>query len=435
VNLWDAIRWLFRRSRRQRLRMSTAPALLLAPPRARPALALPPVICLPDLTERPKPKNWSAASTAALSGQFYFRDTILDQLDEYFVYAKRMKRADLDAYALYSKIGAIILPVSKHLKYPDEMGKPISAEELSPWFRQTLPGFGAVAQSMSSRIEQIEDDKRILYPRFTWFTKYERQSPKVQWTNIGVSYSCCVYWDKRLFKGERGKLDYGAPQEFPVVILPDGSVQVLRVLINDRQIIHHKQGSHRGYTSRIPQQRWGIFKDFIDWARDHHQDPQQFLSRIFINAANSFQEANSSMIRIAARKDGVTATFGIDPARTPYFFADRDETVTENGVKQRIFHMVRTHVRRNGSGVKMHFRGARRFRWKGYDVQIMVPVREHIDPAEMNIGVYDEYWRDELKGAIYAANFGDAFGNAMQAPPGDWTAQRAAIMAMGRGTP
>jgi hypothetical protein len=405
--------------------------MLLAAPRVRPSLALPAVICLPDLTERPKPKNWSASATASLSGQFYFRDTILDQLDEYFIYAKRMKRATPDAYALYSQVGAILRPVSKHMKV-GTLGEAIRPVELSPWFREALPGFGAVAQCMSSRVEQIEDENKILYPRFIWFTRYERQSPRVQFTNIGTSYSCSLFWDKRVFGGvER---DHGTLQEYPVVIMPDGSVQVLRVLLNDRQIIHHKHGPRRGYTSSIPHQRWGVYRDFIDWARDHQQDPQEFLSRTFINAANSFQESNASMIRIAARKDGVTAMFGIDPARTPYFFADRDETITEKGVKQRIFHMVRTHMRSNGSAVKMHFRGARRFRWKGYDVQIIVPIREHIDTADVGIGVYDEHWREDLaEGAFYAEEMGKGFGNALQAPPKDWAAQCAAILAMGGG--
>lgn len=426
--LWQRLagrmwRWL----RRPRVQLSVPP-LFLAAPRPHASVVTPAVICLPDLTERLTPKNWSAAATAKLSGQFYFRDTILDQLDEYFFYAKRMKKADPQAYELYSKIGAVVRPISRHVKGPDATtrGTPIEAVELSPWFRQALPSFGAVAEGMSSRLEQIEDDAKVLYPRFAWFTKYERQSPQVQWTNLGASYSCCIYWDKRTFKGAK-RPDYGAPQEFPLVILPDGSVQVLRVLINSRQIVHHKHGARRGYTSGIPHQRWGIAKDFIDWARDHHQDPQEFLSRTFINVANGFQESNASMIRIAARKDGITATFGIDPARTPYFFADRDVTITESGVKQRIFHMVRTHIRSNGSRVKMHFRGVRRFHWKGYEVQIVVPLREHLDFTELDIGVHDEHWQDDMDGAVGAEAMGAMFANILQAPPGDWAAQRAVL--------
>ena len=50
-------------------------------------------------------------------GEFYFRHTILDQLDRYFVILKRMKSGDKEAYDLYSQLGAYILPERTNAGY------------------------------------------------------------------------------------------------------------------------------------------------------------------------------------------------------------------------------------------------------------------------------------------------------------------------------
>lgn len=384
------------------------------------------VLKMPAPPPAPTPRARVAATAAAIvPGQFYFRDTILDQLDEYMIYLKRMKRADPQAYALYSKIGAGVMPVRGAINRIEDR-KFVADRQLSPWFLQTLPTFGAIACAVSPFIEADEDkDERYIYPRFFWFTKYERnrQSPQVEWTNLGTCYSCTVYWDKKSFP----KLKQGSPQEFPVAIDPQGGVHVLRTLNNSCQVIRHKHGRYRGHTSAVPQQRWGISSEFLRWAKSHDAPPQQFLAQQFIYAANSFEAVNSSMIRIEARKEGITATFAVDVLRTPYFFTDRDETVTEAGTKQRIFHAVRTHVRKNGSAVRMHFRGLRRFRWNGYEVRILVPGREHLDVTEVNFGTIDEHWAAETGASVEVHELSGRLAAALAAPPGDWAGQRKAL--------
>jgi hypothetical protein len=73
-----------------------------------------------------------------------------------------------------------------------------------------------------------------------------------------------------------------------------------------------------------------------------------------------------------------------------YFFQDRDITLTSNGVKQRIFHFVAPHVRKNGTTVKAHFRGIREFDWAGYRVLVTIPGLHHIPLNEFNVGATSE---------------------------------------------
>src|SRR5215472_14678719 len=86
-----------------------------------------------------------------LAGEFNFRDTIMEQLERYFVYLDRMKRMDPDAYDFYREVGATLLP---YAAIPDnwvskrdilEPEKPIEQKQLSPWFVKTMPSFGCVS--------------------------------------------------------------------------------------------------------------------------------------------------------------------------------------------------------------------------------------------------------------------------------------------------
>jgi hypothetical protein len=97
------------------------------------------------------------------------------------------------------------------------------------------------------------------------------------------------------------------------------------------------------------------------------------------------------MTKIHVRKKRLKAVFSIDVLRTPYFFSDRDPVIT-NGVKKRIFHIVRAHKRLVGATetyVKTHFRGLRRFVWNGYSVNVTVPGWHHADFAVFDAGAID----------------------------------------------
>ena len=55
-----------------------------------------------------------------LYGEFNFRDTILGQLDRYWVYLERMRKHDPDSYGFYKQLGATLVPHAMHGCYQDE---------------------------------------------------------------------------------------------------------------------------------------------------------------------------------------------------------------------------------------------------------------------------------------------------------------------------
>jgi hypothetical protein len=90
-----------------------------------------------------------------------------------------------------------------------------------------------------------------------------------------------------------------------------------------------------------------------------------------------------------------------------------EHTLTEGGLKKRIFHLVRPHVRSDGTVVKMHFRGEPEFTWASYQVKITVLGRDHFTSAQVNLGFVDETWTEELKGCLSEPEIGRMLRNRM----------------------
>jgi len=329
------------------------------------------------------------------SGEFYFREAILDQLDYYMKCLARMRRADLDSYQLYSELGGNVLPegalswFAKVGAFKDEIDLPLDAT-LSPWFRDTMPSFGAIFVGKVAR--DIEAKEKAWVPRFFYFRKYDRRlaPPEIQRAANGAVYVVTVFWDDLEGRWNKQRKS-GVPQDFPVVVGPDGSVKVLRILVQDNTSIRHKQGKDRGKKFTIPRRKWVAADPWFElWAKEYGAATEKYLTALFVQLANTYEIANASMVRIAASKGDLTAAFGVNIKRTPYFFKDREVNLTDSGKRRRIFHIVRPHVRKNGSAVKMHFRGERSFEWNGYRIHVTVPGRDHENLAEFSVGMGDE---------------------------------------------
>jgi hypothetical protein len=351
-------------------------------------------------------------------GEYNFRDTILEQLERYFVYLRRMKTCEPDVYGLYKEIGAILVPYASIM--PDmatrryrTKHKPITVmPKLSPWFKQNRPGFGCIAYGANPLAEQREliesataksHDKWIMVPKFMYFHKYEQPPPEVQPMSDGDVYAMSIWWDRP--HDPKFKRKHGTPTEYAVFISNDGeSLRILRqcetkmvqaVAKRDKKWI---AGRRRGSPSfSIPQRCWRIPKTFEDWAEERHEDVQIHLGNIFVNAMNHYEQASYSMVRIAVKKDDMVGVFSVNIRRMAYFFKDRDYVLTEHGGRKPVFHMVRAHERHTVKGtraVKFHFRGERQFTWAGYQVSITVPGRDHFMLPEYDVGAVDEYWMD-----------------------------------------
>lgn len=319
-------------------------------------------------------------------GSFFFRDAILDQLDHYFEVLARMKKGDHQSYQFFSRLGGHIVPSQGWVPH-------VVSDHLPPWWRDTLPSTGGVFFG-DNRIEEREKKGKVMWVRALYFQKYRRrgQPREVQPVSAGTVYSLTVYWDMPRDAGWNRKIgEQGIVQMFPVVIAEDGEVTVLRMLETKH---HYVAGKKRYHGERrefhIPERRWGIPDDYTKWAKQHDEPVDKFLRNIFINAAEGYMMANAAMTRVAVTKGKLTGVFAVDIERTPYFFRDREVTVTESGARKRIFHIVRPHERINAGGhksfVRMHFRGERTFAWNGYSISITVPGWHHGDFSDFDVG-------------------------------------------------
>jgi hypothetical protein len=321
--------------------------------------------------------------------EFYFKESILDQLDHYFVCLHRMMKADPSSFMLYRQIGMHILPVRT---LNDLRGRATRPHQLSPWWKVNRPGFGAFGFAIHPEFHNEEAKRKCFYPRFLYFTKYEaRHAPlQLQRVSAGDVYLLTVYWDK---PGDP-KIKGAAPTEYAVAIDKDNEVTLLRSLHRSRVEVKAKHRPRNGAVFfTVPQQRWGIDEFFLDWAREHKTDPKDYLLSLFCDAAEVYEAAQTGVTRIDVEKNHMHCAFSVAIKRTPYFFKDRDVSVNEAGTRKRIFHIVRPHARIGAGGrerfVRMHFRGERSFSWNGYRVRITVPGLHHASLNEWDVASVD----------------------------------------------
>lgn len=337
--------------------------------------------------------------TDELFGEFNFRDTILEQLERYFVYLERMKKRDPCAYGFYREVGATLLP---YIAIPDIWRWHTKKEEsrlyaatprLSDWFRENRPGFGCIAYGTAPEVERLERERPPIkkgceawIPRFLYFTKYE--DPPYEYQPIrgdGDVYSMTIWWDKTDPQYQKRLKGGGAPEDYGICVNRDGRIRVLKML--DTKIVQIPKKKNGLDLTNIPSRAWRIPHDFTEWARQHGTDVQHYLGHLFCDCAHSVERAAWSMVRVSVEKDGRHAMFGVDAKRLGYFFQDRD--YEPGGGRKRIFHMVRPQsgqTRRDGVNIRMHFRGQREFTWAGYNVKLLVPGRDCSMLEECGIG-------------------------------------------------
>ena len=359
---------------------------------------------------------------AELQGEFNFRDTILQQLERYFVYLERMKKHDADSYGFYKEVGATLLPYMATGAWNREgtADKPKEAAKhntpLADWFHKNRPAFGCFAYGADPETERFEISAKdsvgtheLWVPKFMYFTKYKRPPPEIQFISGGDIYKMTVWWDRP----DKKKWKHGHPQEFAIFVSADGK-EVIALRCCDTKFVPIRTkvngaGHKRGKMFSIPKRAWHIPGEFEEWAKENGDTAQHYLTEVFKDAIYRNEMSQYSMTRITAtNKDGLAAVFSVNIHRTAYFFQDRDVHLNAEGSRKRIFHFVRPHVRADGTTVKAHFRGENEFDWAGYHIKIMIPGRDHFMLGEFDVGLTDDYWRDPKdKGAwLYPPELG-----------------------------
>lgn len=342
-------------------------------------------------------------------GEFNFRDTVLSQLDYYFMYLKRMRYRDPDAYSLYRQIGGIVTTysatgVDRYDRATSEQGKKILTA--SDWFCKNRPAFGCIAYAASPQGEKLERDasatsktKTMWLPKFLYFQKYDQPPPELQPTSGGDIYTLTVWWDQPFnnrFTRNMGKKG-GVPQSFGIFVSHDG--KILRAL----------KSIETRYMGDIPSRQWRIPHEMEEWAKQHKISVQTFLVNTFLGAMEAYEQSGWSMVRVEVTKGDMSAVIGVSVRRMAYFFKDRDYVLDEHGKRSRIFHIVRAHERESRgqkTSVRLHFRGEREFIWAGYGVSITVPGRDHFMISEFDIGTTDEYWLEKKSLGVHSEQLG-----------------------------
>lgn len=268
-------------------------------------------------------------------GAHYYLGDLLDALDMTFSHLPAFKRGDREAFNLFQKLGASVM--SSDGMMPGQ---------LEPYMLQQMPSFGCYFKHGGS------NDEEKIPARFLYFIK-EKRPVNVQGTNHTV-YRCGATFHLE-------KYPEAMASQFYVAVSKDGTISPLRVC---------RPRSHKPGFVRM---EWGYPPDLEDWANDNGRTVEEHVTITFaIMAAGALSREAGLTVRV--RKNGMAAAFAIDILRTPYFFADRDKTVTENGTTKKIMHLVKGHWRTVAGGervfVKSHFRGLRKFTWNGYAVTI-----------------------------------------------------------------
>lgn len=381
----------------------------------------------PSPAESPKPRR---ARTRRRRADLRFKRDILDQLDDNTKIIGRMKAFWPDEYGLYSQIGAVIVPHDDpFLNFAD-----LCADPISSWFNRIRPSFGAVVtgdphdatkgkdEPMCARlvhfmkIEQGKDLKRRLFSR-----DHQTVQPIAPGSDL---YIFTLYYDQRdwaLIFPRKSRFDWKMCKfferafavELPVEITKDGLARPLKI---KRDKVFDKVG--------IAVKRWDYpySKEYVAQLKLLQADLQTKLTpELFILGEVGFvlrcyEEANASMIQVRASKKDICTLINVNVEQTPEFFSDREQVI-EDGIKKRIFHIVRAHERFLGNKtakVRIHFRGLREFTWNGYAIEISVPGRDHLDIREFDVKAHERDGPDEADmtevGAWLVANQKARFG-------------------------
>jgi hypothetical protein len=339
------------------------------------------------------------------AGIFHFRGHLLEQLDQYFVAIAHMKAADRDAYDVFSRVGANVMPC-------ETLGS--SATLPSLWHdRKKRPSFGCV--SFCGDIKESPDPRDTNMIRLAYFEKMSAPPPEVEPSKYDV-YRVTKYYDE--WDPRRGRipkwLKHGLCFQFWYEVGDNNDVRLLKTLqtktertgranVKTRRLLHRKHDGYKTHHSdrtSITYQVWDYPPWLGDWYKDicrdypdmpRHETIEMWTATTFrwlVNAAITIEFA----VRVSiTNQRGDTAAFAVNPERFGYFFKDRDAVLDHRGRKARIFHKVKPHMRtlRNGQviAISQTFRGARRFKWGPYSVHITVSGLDHIPVTDWNVGM------------------------------------------------
>ncbi len=325
--------------------------------------------------------NKGRALDAEANGQWYLRRDLLDRLPEYKTLIKKLRKADPYAYKLYRKLGAVLVPPLARHKDTISDCKLVSCVD-------NLPTFGSVAMLYEDLGPKIKQDLDLISLKFVCFQKLKHVPAGVT-PSKGVVYCMSLYYAYAHSSKE-------AMSRFYIAVHPDGTTTALKERHVEMQQLPKRGGQVPHVSHQLPRCLTQPISEY-----DHKpDDPQEAARQVFVRYINTYYQGSNG-VRVAVSKGSLTAIFTIDMLRSPYFFSDRDPVVID-GIKKRIFHYVRPHVRTYLTGattnIRSHFRGLNKFSWLGYNVRITVPGKTALDILTFTPDAYNAEDIEGLRG-------------------------------------
>ena len=304
-------------------------------------------------------------------GVHYYMGDLLGSLDDYFNVMALMKKIAPEEYNYFNKIG---MPVAdmKNMFFDIDYNPHMRKGEYPSYFGMHF-NLGQIARRGGEVFYlDPETGEELIHPAIMTFQKV-RYIPNVQFSNATI-YKATTWLDDSHSKHNQ---IIGVPWHF--AIDDDANIEILKEHVTSWQYPKKRKGKNWG---KIPVQRWRAPRVLTFLQEDLERRSGEKLTLVELierhfNVAHNLWMQSHAGLKIMVSKGDLKATFTIDMLRTPYFFKDRIKVKTESGRTKPIFHIVRTHQRKNqkDSFVRSHFRGLRKFEWEGYDVRIVLPSR------------------------------------------------------------
>jgi hypothetical protein len=303
------------------------------------------------------------------AGRWYFRRDILGRLDQYFEALRLLRRVDRESFDLYSRIGASLAPGSV-----EAIDCFADAEGLLSLPKDRLLTGGCVV------FKERQILNKWISPIMAIFRKYNRSPSSVEYYS-GPLYAFNFVYHSRKYNRltEAG--------EFPIAIIHDGGLMLMQQYMCQTQSLPYtgREGYRHGRVS-ISQSRWGWNPGLKRMCQNHGIKLDVAMQEILDAFARTYALSYHchADTRVMINKGDLTASFGVDMMRLPYFFSDRARS--GNARRKPIFHIVRAHARVLGSVVHSHVRGERNFMWQGYKVHITLPGKHHSSLGDLTFG-------------------------------------------------
>lgn len=312
---------------------------------------------IPTPLQKPAITEIKAACNDAVKSKPLKKD-ILDNLDAYFKYIKRMRKVDSKSYEFYKKLGGQVIAGDNISQTLDQW------TSLPSRWKYIKPAFGCIM--VQDEPDNSNGDNTYL--RFLYFRKYEKNLEHIQ--HVPVNGDVYVVSAIYTIKEKNSDEEHEALLQYPVLITEDNECRILLMRQQDPIVIKSNRPGYRKGTYIIHRTKWALPSWAITEARIKNTTPEELLLKWFYYSAQIYEVAQQQMIEVRATKGNICARFTIKGDITADLFKERE--IVGNR-KKKIFHSVRPHVRSNGAKIKMHFRGERKFTWNGYSIAITVP--------------------------------------------------------------